>query len=269
MEGEDYAARKEQDLEPAFDAIIPAPVRYNDALRPNAKLMYGEIRALCRTRGYCWASNSYFAKLYGMNERSIARFIAQLEELKLIRIVILRDDNGRVCGRRIYIVFPFETEEDDTSLNMTKKSATRPKSQGEGDQNVSQSLNNNIKNNKYARAKKSTDIAAVKEELKHWVDGLSLPTQETADLMERLSDFADMRREIGSPMATGRCVKILVNGLQRHSGGNVAVMIAMLDKAIFRRWASVYQLREDELREALGKGSPTSSDDEEDIPWLE
>ena len=269
MEGEYYAAWKEQEREPAFDAVIPAPVRHNDKLRPNAKLLYGEIRSLCGAKGYCWATNGYFAERFGMNERSIARFIAQLEELKFIQVVIMRDEHGRVCGRRIYIVFPFETDEDDTSLNMTKKSATCPKSQGEGDQNVSQSLNNNIKNNKYARAKKSTDLAAVKAELKQWVDGLRLPEQEADDLMSRLSDFADLRKEKGSPMSTGRGVTILVNRLQRYSGGNVAVMTAMLDNAIFRRWDSVYQLRDDDLREALGKGAAASpSDAEEDVKWV-
>lgn len=272
MEGEEaYALRQEQEREPAFDAIIPAPVRYNDDLRPNAKLMYGEIRSLCGRYGYCFATNSYFAKLYGMNERSIARFVKQLEELKLISVVIVRDDNGRVCGRRIYVVFPFESGENDTSDHMTKKSATCPKSQGEGDQNVSQYNNkNNINKKEYARARKTSQLAAVKEDLKHRVDDMGLPEQEAAELTEHLYDFADMRVEKGNPMSAGKCVSFLINQLQKFSGGNVAVMIAMLEKAVFRRWESVYRLNDDELLDALGQSNlpGSNADQEEDCPWV-
>ena len=47
-------------------------------------------------------------------------------------------------------------------------------------------------------------------------------------------------------------------------------MIAMLEKAVFRRWESVYRLNEDELLDALGRsGSPGSnSAREEDCPWV-
>lgn len=268
MEGEtNRVIAFHEDREPAFDAIIPAPVRYNETLSANAKLLYGEIRALSGTYGYCFAANRYFAKLYGMTERSIARFIAQLESLRFIQVTICRDDHGRVNGRRIYIGCGFPEAENDSLIHMTKLSAPCQNCQGEGDKIVSQSLNNNINNNIYARARKTTDIAAVKAELQQWVDGLSLPEQDAEELTARLSDFADFRKEKGKPMSVGRCVTTLVNRLQRYSNGNVAVMTAMLDNAIFRRWDSVYQLREDELRDILGNnGTPAARED--DIKWL-
>ena len=56
---------------PNYYAIIPANVRYDKTLRPNAKLLYGEITALSNTEGYCWATNSYFANLYDVESASI------------------------------------------------------------------------------------------------------------------------------------------------------------------------------------------------------
>ena len=63
---------------PSYYAIIPAHVRYDATLPPNAKLLYGEITALCSVEGFCWASNVYLAKLYGVNVRSIQNWIDAL-----------------------------------------------------------------------------------------------------------------------------------------------------------------------------------------------
>ncbi|HCM22823.1 MAG TPA: hypothetical protein DHW78_00650 [Ruminococcaceae bacterium] len=64
----------------SYYAIIPANVRYDNNLSANAKLLYGEITALCNDKGYCWASNQYFANLYGVSPRSIVRWISSLEQ---------------------------------------------------------------------------------------------------------------------------------------------------------------------------------------------
>jgi hypothetical protein len=61
-----------------YYAIIPANVRYDKELSPNAKLLYGEITALCNEKGFCWASNSYFSELYSVSKVSISKWVNQL-----------------------------------------------------------------------------------------------------------------------------------------------------------------------------------------------
>lgn len=62
----------------SYYAIIPASVRYDETLRPNAKLLYGEITALCNEKGYCWANNTYFSTLYKVSTRAVNGWIRNL-----------------------------------------------------------------------------------------------------------------------------------------------------------------------------------------------
>ena len=83
-----------------YYAVIPAQVRYDQELKPNAKLLYGELTALCGKSGYCWATNEYFADLYGLSVGTISRLIAQLEERGYIRMEMAANAKG--AERRIY-----------------------------------------------------------------------------------------------------------------------------------------------------------------------
>lgn len=58
---------------PAYYAVIPATIRYDSRISANAKLLYGEITALCNEKGFCWATNGYFSELYNVSSRSIQR----------------------------------------------------------------------------------------------------------------------------------------------------------------------------------------------------
>lgn len=65
--------------EPGYYAIIPSSVRYDKKLPANAKLLFGEITALCNKEGYCWATNEYFAELYGTSDKTIGRWLKALK----------------------------------------------------------------------------------------------------------------------------------------------------------------------------------------------
>jgi hypothetical protein len=71
---------------PNYFAIIPANVRYDKDLRANEKLLYGEITALAKKTGECWASNKYFSELYEVQPNAVATWIRHLKEKNYIEI---------------------------------------------------------------------------------------------------------------------------------------------------------------------------------------
>lgn len=92
-------------MKKSYYAIIPANVRYDDMLIPNAKLLYGEITALCNEKGYCWASNEYFAQQYNVGKSTIQRWLKTLEERGYItRDVKYKDNSNEIEARYIRIV---------------------------------------------------------------------------------------------------------------------------------------------------------------------
>lgn len=121
--------KKEVDR-PNYYAIIPSKVRYDSSLTANAKLLYGEITALCNEKGYCWASNSYFSNLYGVSDRSIQMLLKQLKDKNYIKIDIIDKQS-----RKIYIDF---TRYENIFIPPTKKNSP-------GYENIF--THNNTKNN--------------------------------------------------------------------------------------------------------------------------
>lgn len=87
-----------------FFAVIPADVRYDECIPPNAKLLYAEISALSNAQGCCTAGDDWFYKNYGFSDRTVRRLLAALEEAGYIRTDTVRDtDTGQITGREIYL----------------------------------------------------------------------------------------------------------------------------------------------------------------------
>jgi hypothetical protein len=97
---------------PNYYAIIPANVRYCKEIPANAKLLYGEITALCNQKGYCWASNDYFAKLYGVSKKSISSWISKLEKNKFVSIQMIYKEGSKEILNRYIRLFEYPIEEN-------------------------------------------------------------------------------------------------------------------------------------------------------------
>ena len=97
---------------PSYWAVLPAKVRYDDTLRPNAKLLYAEITALADSTGYCWASNEYLGQLFGIAGKTASDLVGTLARRGYITVEVLRDPNtNEVTERRIWVDRPAIREE--------------------------------------------------------------------------------------------------------------------------------------------------------------
>lgn len=114
-----------------YYAIIPANVRYDNHLKDKAKLIYGEITALANEKGYCWASNSYFAELYGVTKETVSRLIKDLIENGYIEIEMIYEGK-EIIERRIYLA--------KSQYLLTKKSIPH-------DENINRGIDEKVKDN--------------------------------------------------------------------------------------------------------------------------
>lgn len=81
---------------PAYQINIPAAVRFDENLPANAKLLYGEIKALCDQQGYCWAGNNHLAFLYGVKAKVVSRWINQLSRQGYLQTVVSQGNQRKI-----------------------------------------------------------------------------------------------------------------------------------------------------------------------------
>lgn len=74
----------EHEVSPSLYAVLHAAVRYDRDLYPAAKVLYAEITANQNSDGFCYSSNGYFARIYGVDQRTVQRWI---EDLSLYIVV--------------------------------------------------------------------------------------------------------------------------------------------------------------------------------------
>ncbi|MDZ5500758.1 helix-turn-helix domain-containing protein [Enterococcus cecorum] len=107
----------EQKIQRNYYAIIPANVRYDRDLIPSAKLLYGEITALCNEKGFCWAKTQYFQDLYGVSRISIQKWLKSLEENGYISREVIYKENSKEVDKRVIRIVNTPSKEKLTENN--------------------------------------------------------------------------------------------------------------------------------------------------------
>tara|TARA_E500000081_G_scaffold127099_1_gene134659 strand:- start:83 stop:730 length:648 start_codon:yes stop_codon:yes gene_type:complete len=80
------------DLEANFFIQIPASIWSDQTLVGNEKLIFGMITALSSNeQKICYASNSYFANIFGVDPKTISKWISNLKKKGLLKVRVNRE----------------------------------------------------------------------------------------------------------------------------------------------------------------------------------
>lgn len=211
---------------PNYYAIIPASVRYDNELRPNEKLMYGEITALANSTGECWASNNYFAELYDVTPQAVSGWINNLKRKGYIEIDITYKDNTKEIKNRIIRIVSTKVCEGINKSLIGYKQKIK-------DNNTRK---NNTRDNIYS----------------------DVPDY----LREAFMEWVEMRKKIKKPIISERTVKRALTKLYRLTDSK-SKQIAIIDQSTDRNWLSFYPLKTDgKIEEAKPKRYPEFQEEE-------
>lgn len=234
---------------PGYYAIIPADVRYDDQIPPNAKLLYGEISALINKEGFCFASNDYFMKLYGFSDPTISRLITALVKAGYIKRELEKDNSGQVTRRKLYLSVSAPQIQPPIKIDTTSYQNC-----GEGgiknDGYTNTSITDIKKENKKERkptekADPLTDEglqALFVEWLKRLEGELWTNAARNAVYLALQRFYAPRSSKKQEPARSAVGFTALSGRLVRLSQGNPGAMIEMLDVATTSLWKSVFPL---------------------------
>ena len=234
----------------SYFAIIPASVRYDRRLTPNAKLLYGEITALCNEKGYCWAHNSYFAELYEVSTRSISKWINQLIEYGYIfSEITYKDGKKEIEARKLKII------NVETSIPPMEQNFHTPMEQNFADNNTYN--NNTYNNNTYRNENEKINVESLKGNQNKEAEKLPLYNQSQEDSVKSkiksLDESEKIKKLIWQVVITNRhymhrpitneVLRILLDNLQKYSNGNEQLKIEILETATSAGYTTIYPLK--------------------------
>lgn len=223
-----------EEQQKAYYAIIPANVRYDKDLVPNAKLLYGEITALCNEKGYCWASNQYFAELYGVSVLSIKRWVNSLVTKGYVYRTLTYKPNSKEVDKRILSIdggIKIDTTSVQKCYDPSIKNGASSSIKNDTDNNTS--INNTFNNTNIYKGKKKQKSETVNSVIAEYT--------ESKDLQDALHDFVKMRNKARKPL-TVRAMKLSLNELDKLAVDDVT-KVAIVNQSIVHSWLTFYKLQ--------------------------
>ena len=238
---------------PTFYAVLPASVRYDSRLKAQEKILYCEITALSNVNKFCHAGNGYFSDLYGVDERTIRRWLNNLAKHGYITIEYEKQGEGQ--KRRI---IPSDNAAADVhEMSGPDKNVRTPRTKmsdtpGQKCPQEYYKNNNTRENNTRAGAR-----ASVSDIFRDAFPG-------NKRLTEALLAFEESRAAGKHPLtvnaATLACNKL--NQLADEAGvrDRYGYMVAVLEQSILRGWEGLFALKDDFV-DAVPTQRPASTED--------
>ena len=223
----------EESVQRSYYAVLPANVRYDKNITPNAKLLYAEITALCNDKGYCWAGNAYFAELYGVTKTSISNWISSLQKNGYIDVQLIYKENSKeIQSRHISIAnnIPIQNNlntytknivggiqknfTDNTKIINTKKDEIISK-------DIITQKQKSLIPKETKKAKKAKDIVTMRNMINAFT--------ENENIREKLLEYFNMRVKKGLQPNQW---KIILDDLRDYAGENAKVAVDKINNAI-------------------------------------
>jgi hypothetical protein len=201
---------------PSYYAIIPAEVRYDNDLRANEKLLYGEITALSKQTGECWAGNNYFCELYNVKPNAIAVWIRHLKEKGYIDIEYKY--KGKEIQQRIIRIGGIQK---DSTYYSKEYEGIHKKIPG----GIQKDKENNININ-------NTSINNIKENIKR-------KYFENEELNNIFLEFLDLRKKLKA-VNSDRAINSLLKTLDPYDD---ETKYKMIEKSIVNSWKGLFELK--------------------------
>lgn len=217
----------------SYYAVLPANVRYDKNITPNAKLLYAEITALCNDKGYCWAGNAYFAELYGVTKTSISNWISSLQKNGYIDVQLIYKENSKeIQSRHISIAnnIPIQNNlntytkdfvegiqknfTDNTQIINTKKDEIISK-------DIITQKQKSLIPKETKKAKKTKDIVTMRNMINAFT--------ENESIREKLLEYFNMRIKKGLQPNQW---KIILDDLRDYAGESAKVAIDKINGSI-------------------------------------
>ena len=236
----------DEEIKPAFYAVIPADVRYDSSLKPNAKLLYGEITALCNEKGYCWAGNDYFAKLYGVGLKTISVWISELVAKKYLnREIIYETDTKQVKARILSLPLPYPQKNGELSI---KKWIPSPEKKGEGVTPSNEELTEENEETTLSR-KKRIPLPKKKEEniTYEYISNIFNNTNDEilknkTEFIPLIVDWIDYKqKEKNQKYKTEKSLSACIKKLINFSGGDFKIAKEIVETAMANLWEGFYK----------------------------
>ena len=248
---------------PSYWAVLPAEIRYDDRIPANAKILYAEISSLTGSEGYCWATDDYFARLYQITERSVRRLLAALEDQGYIRIEEERENHNILAARRIFAgLNPLAGVAKPLDKNVHRvdplDKKVRPLDKKVQRHNI---LNNQEILSMPAHAQQALQKLPP-EAARAVVDACG----HNGELLRAWCDYIEMRAEKKSPVKTARTVELLRKKLERYSGGDPELAVAVLEQSTEASWTGLFELHRE--TRAAARGQSAAPQRGGDVEWL-
>ena len=236
----------------SFFGTIPSWLLRSQTISDGAKLFFCALSATCRETGECRYSNRELADELRCGERSVSRWVKELEATGIIsyKVVGATETDGN-RERRVYLEWkPNRHAKIGETANIGESVGDSPAKIGE---------THLLKRNKKPPIVPQGDNG-VEKLLADYAGG-------DTELLAALTGFAENRGKLKKPIKSARSVTLLTNRLDKLSGGSAAVKIAMLDKATLRNWETVYALNERDLEDVRPAAPEEESGEEAFGRW--